>query len=179
MWANQADGGSLRFAIPSLQDPDRPTCRGQTLELATSCPPARGPGELSLKISDLVFTSLFQVLGLSQPQLRQLETKCKGCCNTKCSRQDLKSLKIIQKLCQFRCEDAKCSDCPDRDCKDCPEKPGAAKKVVEKMRAWWALTPLLSCSCSCSCSYSLEPENDKQQPVGKKEEEEDKKDEKP
>ena len=100
-----------------------------------------------------------------------METKCKGCCNTKCSRQDLKSLKIIQKLCQFRCEDAKCSDCPDRDCNDCPEKPGAAKEGG-KDASLVALTPLLSCSCS------LEPENKKQQPVGKKEEE-DKKDEKP
>merc|ERR550534_3677869 len=75
------------------------------------------------------------------------ETKCKGCCKTKCS----------------RCKGANCSDCPDRDCKDCPEKPGAAKKLVEKMRAWWALTP-----------FATSPENDKQQPVGKKEEEEEK-----
>jgi len=79
------------------------------------------------------------------------ETMCKGCCKTKFS----------------RCEGANCSDCPDRDCKDCPEKPGAAKKVVEKMRAWWALTP-----------FATSPEKDKQQPVGKKEEEE-KKEEKP
>ena len=51
MWASQVDGGSLRFAIPSLQDPDRPTCREQTLELATSCPPspAQGPGELVIE----------------------------------------------------------------------------------------------------------------------------------
>ena len=71
-WANQLDGRSLRFATPSLQDPDRPTYREQTLELATSCPPARGPGELMMIISDLVFTLLHQVLGLPQPQLRQL-----------------------------------------------------------------------------------------------------------
>ena len=76
----------------------------------------------------------------------------------------MKILNIIPQLCQLRCEGANCSDCPDRYCKDCPEKPGAAKKVVEKMRAWWAATP-----------FATSPEKDKQQHVGKKEEEEDKK----
>ena len=61
-------------------------------------------------------------------------------------------------FCLFRCKSDVCSDC-----NDCPEKPGALKKVVEKMRAWWAATP-----------FATSPEKDKQQPVGKKEEEEEK-----
>ena len=43
------------------------------------------------------------------------------------------------------------------DCNDCPEKTGAAKEEEEKKRAWWALRP-----------FATWPENNKQQPVGKK-----------
>ena len=55
-------------------------------------------------------------------------------------------------FCLFRCKSDKCSDC-----NDCPEKTGAAKEEEEKKRAWWALRP-----------FATWPENNKQQPVGKK-----------
>ena len=55
-------------------------------------------------------------------------------------------------FCLCRCKSDKCSDC-----NDCPEKTGAAKEEDEKKRAWWALRP-----------FATWPENNKQQPVGKK-----------
>jgi len=84
-------------------------------------------------------------------------SRCSECPNRNCVNCPDKETKCS------RCEGAKCSDCPDRDCNDCPEKTGATNRVVEKMRAWWALTP-----------FATSPENDKQQPVGEKEEEEEK-----
>ena len=54
-------------------------------------------------------------------------------------------------FCLSRCKSDKCSVC-----NDCPEKTGAAKEE-EKKRAWWALRP-----------FATWPENNKQQPVGKK-----------
>ena len=101
MWANQADGGSLRFAIPSLQDPaDRPTCRERTLELATSCPPspAQGPGELMMIVSHRCShrcTRCSDCPNRHCVNCPDKETRCKDC-KTKCSRarQDLMVLNI-------------------------------------------------------------------------------------
>ena len=101
MWANQADGGSLRFAIPSLQDPaDRPTCRERTLELATSCPPspAQGPGELMMIVSHRCShrcTRCSDCPNRHCVNCPDKETRCKDC-KTKCSRarEDLMVLNI-------------------------------------------------------------------------------------
>ena len=59
---------------------------------------------------------------------------------------------LLLLFCLCRCKSDKCSDC-----NDCPEKTGAAKEEEEKKRAWWALRP-----------FATWPENNKQQPVGKK-----------
>jgi len=80
-------------------------------------------------------------------------SRCSDCPNRNCvncpADKETKCKECKTKGC--RCKSDKC------DCNNCPEKTGAAKEEEEKKRAWWALRP-----------FATWPENNKQQPVGKK-----------